>query len=64
MSRWNIELGRKWLGEADYILIEGPWLQEWEKEVLQSGNYERLAASPALGNCKEASRIYVYRKKP
>jgi hypothetical protein len=62
MGLWNAELGRQWMREADFILIESTWLQEWEKEILELGNYILLAKSLPLGNCETASYITIYQK--
>jgi hypothetical protein len=59
---WNIELGRQWIRDADFVLIEASWLQDWEKEILESGGYTLVAQSPPLGNCEDASYITIYQK--
>jgi len=59
---WNDELARKWLGEADYILLEKGHEQDWELQTLSSGNYVQLQSTRKVERCRWQSVIDVYQR--
>ncbi len=64
-SRWNESLGRRWMEEADYTLIEEAWLEEaWVQDALQSAGLQEIAVSPPPEPCRETSRIHVFAPTP
>ena len=62
---WNQELATQWLNEADIILIEKPYLRDWEEQILyySNGGYTEVMQTSFLGACDGATRIVVLRKK-
>jgi hypothetical protein len=64
-SRWNDELARKWLAEADYILVQNAEMVYLTDETLESGKYVKVMSSPKAEKCRWQSVINVYqRAKP
>ena len=64
-SRWNESLGRRWMEEADYTLIEEAWLEEaWVQDALQSAGLQEIAVSLPPEPCRETSRIHVFAPTP
>lgn len=61
-SRWNESLARKWLGQADVILIEEAWNEGWVKELVDSSNLVEQQAPPLPESCRADSLIHVYMK--
>jgi hypothetical protein len=61
---WNQQLATQWLKEADIILIEKPYLKDWEEQILyNSGGYTEVMQTSFLGSCNEATRIVVLLRK-
>ncbi len=59
---WNDDLARRWLEDADYILV-----QETEKvyltdEMLKSGKYVKVMSAPKAEKCRWQSVISVYKR--
>ena len=44
---WDEALGRKWISDADYVLIAQKYYYGWIKNTLESGNYQEIYAYPA-----------------
>ncbi len=65
-SRWNESLGRRWMQEADYTLIEKAWLEDsWVQDALRAARLQEVAVSPPPEPCRsEASRIHVFAPVP
>jgi hypothetical protein len=59
---WNDELAKKWLDEADYVLVEAGLQQEWVMQILEGDKYEKLKASPKPEKCRWQSAILVYKR--
>jgi hypothetical protein len=59
---WNDELARKWLDEADYVLVEAGLQQDWLMQILDSDKYEKLKGSPKAERCRWQSAILVYKR--
>ncbi len=59
---WNDVLAKKWLAEADYVLIESGLKQDWVMEILNTDKYEKLKASPKAEKCRWQSSILVYKR--
>jgi hypothetical protein len=61
---WNQELAVQWLEDADIILIEKPYLRDWEEQILYySGKYREVFQTSFLGGCDGSTRIVVIEKK-
>ena len=43
---WSPDLAKKWIIEADYVLIEQQYFKGWEKEMLKSDRFVELEPSP------------------
>jgi hypothetical protein len=59
---WNDVLAKQWLAETDYVLIEAGLKQDWVMEILESGPYVELKASPKTEKCRWQSAILVYKR--
>ena len=61
-SHWNEELARKWLDEADYIMFQTTEQVYLTDEMLGSGEYVKVMASPKAERCRWQSVINVYQR--
>ena len=61
-SHWNEELARQWLEEADYILFQPEERIYLSDEILESGDYVKVMASPKAERCRWQSVINVYQR--
>lgn len=59
---WNDELARRWLAEADYILVEAGELQDWEEQILETDTYLKVLSTRKVERCRWQSVISVYRR--
>lgn len=65
---WSEELARRWLKEADFVLIEEKNYTGWIKDELESGQFDELPPSPPMLECLvetrkfEDSRIYIFKR--
>ena len=61
-SQWNDELARRWLAEADYILVQNAEKVYLTDEMLESGQYVKVFSAPRAERCRWQSAIQVYRR--
>ncbi|HKY55143.1 MAG TPA: hypothetical protein VJM08_12590, partial [Anaerolineales bacterium] len=61
-SQWNEDLARQWLEEADYILFQPEERIYLSDEILESGKYVKVTASPKAERCRWQSVINVYQR--
>ena len=61
-SRWNDELARQWLAEADYILVQNTEKVYLTEEMLESGEYVKVTSAPRAEKCRWQSVIQVYQR--
>lgn len=61
-SQWNDELARQWLQEADYILVQNTEKVYLTDEMLESGEYVKVASAPRAEKCRWQSVIQVYQR--
>jgi hypothetical protein len=61
-SQWNDELARRWLGAADYILVQNAEKVYLTDEMLESGQYVKVFSAPRAERCRWQSAIQVYRR--
>ena len=61
-SQWNDDLARQWLEEADYILFQPEERIYLSDEILESGDYVKVMASPKAERCRWQSVINVYQR--
>ena len=61
-SQWNDELARRWLAEADYILVQNAEKVYLTDEMLESGQYVKVFSAPRAEKCRWQSAIQVYRR--
>jgi hypothetical protein len=59
---WSEELAHRWAQEADIILVEAQKYRGWLRDLVESGNYDELPATPPLLDCRNNSEIHVFRK--
>jgi hypothetical protein len=51
---WNEALSHKWLNEADFILIEGRWVNK------DYDAYDEIMPTPAFFPCKSLTEIHIF----
>ena len=61
-SQWNDELARKWLEEADYIMVQNTEKVYLTDEMLESGKYVKVMSAPRAEKCRWQSAIQVYKR--
>ena len=61
-GQWNEDLARKWLEEADYIMFQPEERIYLSDEILESGDYVKVMASPKAERCRWQSVINVYQR--
>jgi hypothetical protein len=61
-SKWNDELARQWLEEADYILVQNTEKVYLTDEMLESGEYVKVMSVPRAERCRWQSTIQVYQR--
>jgi hypothetical protein len=61
-SKWNDELARKWLAEADYILFQSAEMVYLNDQILESGDYVKVMSAPKAERCRWQSVINVYQR--
>ena len=61
-SKWNDELARQWLADADYILFQSSELVYLNDQILESGDYVKVMSAPKAERCRWQSVINVYRR--
>ena len=59
---WNDDLARKWIAEADYVLLEKGHEQDWELQTLSTGNYVQLQSTRKVERCRWQSVIDIYQR--
>jgi len=62
---WNQHLAEKWLGEADYVLVEARNLSgdSWLAQALASGAYQEVTVTSRQAGCQSDSFFRVFRRK-
>ena len=62
---WNEELARRWMAEADFLVVEEDSLAYTPspEDVLNLASYTRIILPP-VNPCKSDTRLFVYRHSP
>lgn len=60
MGLWNVALSKRWLAEADYVLVEQSQFKGKLKEALRQGGFKKLAVSPPKVACQNDSAIMIF----
>lgn len=61
---WSPQLAKNWIYNSDFVLIEQQYFKGWEKEILKSDHFEELEQTPPVVDCRESSRIRVFKRIP
>ena len=61
-SQWNDDLARKWLADADYIMVQNTEKVYLTDEMLESGKYVKVLSAPRAEKCRWQSVIQVYKR--
>jgi len=61
LGLWNESLARRWLAEADVIVVEELYLKDFVRQVLKSGDYQLITILPSLSVCRPKSQLRVYK---
>ncbi len=62
LGRWNDNLSRRWVRQADFILVEDRSYSGWLKDMIKERSYEELAPTPLTINCRDNSYIRIFRE--
>ncbi len=61
-SQWNDDLARKWLAEADYIMVQNTEKVYLTDEILDSAQFVKVLSAPRAEKCRWQSVIQVYKR--
>jgi hypothetical protein len=61
-SQWNDDLARKWLAEADYIMVQNTEKVYLTDQMLESGQFVKVFSAPRAEKCRWQSVIQVYKR--
>jgi hypothetical protein len=61
-SQWNDDVARKWLAEADYIMVQNTEKVYLTDEMLESGQFVKVLSAPRAEKCRWQSVIQVYKR--
>lgn len=59
---WNEDIAREWAEQADYLLVKERYYEGWLKELVESGQFDELAPSPPVVDCRPDARIHVFKR--
>jgi len=57
---WSEELAEKWLNEADYILIQQRFYNDWYQERLSTERFQELESTNPSAYCEENTHIRIF----
>lgn len=57
---WNESLARRWLKEADVIVIEERYFEGFVRQVIRNGKYKLVDVLPPLSFCRPQTKLRVY----
>ena len=52
----------QWIEEADFILVQQRFYDEWYRERLKTAEFEELESTPPSVYCEENSHIRIFRR--
>ncbi len=61
---WNDELSKKWLSQADFVLLEGRYSNQPIYNQINSNGFVQLLPTQPILTCRSGSQILVFRRKP
>lgn len=61
LGRWNDDLARRWVQEADYILVEDRSYGGWLKDMITARGYQELPSTPLTISCRRNSFIRIFK---
>jgi hypothetical protein len=61
-SQWNDALARRWLADADYIMVQNTEKVYLTDEMLDSGQFVKIFSAPRAEKCRWQSAIQVYKR--
>ncbi|MFN2159614.1 MAG: hypothetical protein ACK2TW_06650 [Anaerolineales bacterium] len=57
---WSEELSEKWLNEADYILVQQRFFNDWYQDQLNPERFEELESTKPAAYCEENTHIRIF----
>lgn len=60
LGLWNESIARRWLAEADVIVVEEIYFQGFVRHVIKNGAYKLISVLPPLSSCRPESQLRVY----
>jgi hypothetical protein len=61
---WSIPLADQWINEADFILLQQRYYDEWYRKRLKSGAFEELESTQPTVYCEDNTHIRIFKRKP
>lgn len=62
-GHWNEELSTRWIGEADFIIVEEWRYSDGWKEIVESGEFQELERTNDLNYCKKNTGLRIFRRE-
>lgn len=59
---WNADLQRKWINEADYLLIVDYGYKQGYNTMINMDTYEELPMTGFIASCRANSKIHVFKR--
>ncbi len=61
---WNEELQRRWMDEADYLLIVDYGYKQGYNNMIDLDKFEELPITGYIATCRDNSRIHTFKRNP
>jgi hypothetical protein len=61
---WNQELSKKWMSQADFVLLESSYSNQPFYNQLSPSGFVQLQPTQPIVTCRTRSQILVFRRKP
>ena len=59
---WSEGLADQWIQEADFILVQQRFYDDWYRERLKTSEFEELESTPPSVYCEENSHIRIFKR--
>jgi len=61
---WSVPLADQWLNEADVVLVQQRYYDEWYRERLKAGIFEELESTLPTVYCEDNTHIRIFKRMP
>ncbi|MGB7116027.1 MAG: hypothetical protein WBD56_07770 [Anaerolineales bacterium] len=61
---WSVPLADQWINEADFVLVQQRYYDEWYRKRLKSGAFEELESTNPTVYCEDNTHIRIFKRLP